>query len=78
MAAACSIRIHEVAQALRPSLEIERNEPFLRYTPLRYEVQADHTYKIVVETQAGLLYLTVQQKDPGDCVTYVAHYFEAE
>lgn len=77
MAAATSIRIYEVAEALRPSLEMERKEPFTTYIPLRYEAQGDSTYEIVVQTQAGLLHLTVQQTQPWDSVTYVAHYFEA-
>lgn len=78
MAAGISIRMYEVAEALRASLEIERKEAFTRYTPIRYVAKEDCTYDIVVQTQDGLLHLTVQQSSPAACVTYLAHHFEPE
>lgn len=74
--ASTSIRVFEIAEAIRPSLEIERSRPFTRFLPVRYTCKEDHMYDIEVNTEDGVLNLTVQQTTPADCVKYISHAFQ--
>ena len=72
-AAVPSIRVFQMAEALRPSLEAELNERFTVYTPVSCVQQEDALYQLEVRTQKGLLKLQLRQDKPESPVRYVSH-----
>ena len=74
--AATNIRVMELAEALRHSIERELSTRFSIYLPTAFEVKSDSVYEIKVRTQDGHLFLTVQQNNPGDSVKYISHRYE--
>lgn len=76
MAAVLSnIRVFELAEALRSSIEREMSTKFTVYLPVEYEAKENDVHVIKVRTQDGHLHLTVQQRNPGELVRYMSHRF---
>lgn len=67
-----SIRIFQIAEALRPTLEEEHKTKFSPYTPIDWSAK-DTIYDIDIRTQSGILKIVAQQEQPGGVVKYVSH-----
>lgn len=72
-AAVPSIRVFQMAEALRPSLEEELKERFTVYTPVSCVQKEGALFEVEVRTQKGQLKLQLTQASPESPVRYVSH-----
>lgn len=67
------IRVFQMAEALRPTLEEEFKDRFTVYTPVSCVQKEGAFFDLEVRTQKGLLKLQLQQESPQSPVKYVSH-----